>query len=157
MRKRSMHTVNANQESCKKDTVWIFLAEYSLDEFIRMVESGTEPFGMLFREFCIPLEWFNQVIWNLADFAQQAMMHAHPETPAVIRLFCQKKMLKAGNPAETMRPKQTVAGPEIILQAVPKIIGGWGYFLVKRSEDFSEDRPAISPNLIDLYLYREGK
>ena len=138
--------------------VWVFLAEYSLDEFKWMVESGSEPVaGMLFQELCIPLESFNQVMLILADFAQQAMLYALPETPAVIRLFCLEKMLKAGNPVKAMYPQPTVAGPEINLPAVPKMCGSWGYFLVERSGEFSEDRPAISPKIIDLYLYREGK
>ena len=158
MRKRSMCTSNANQESCKQDTVWVFLAVYSLDEFMRIVESGDDSAaGMPLQDLGIPQECLNPIIRTLADFAQLAMMHAHPGTPAGIRLFCQEKMLKAGKPAETMRSKQTVASPEIILKADPKMTGGWGYFLVERSGDSPEDRPASSPNLIDLYLYKEGK
>ncbi len=158
MRKRSMVTNNADQESCKKDTVWVFLAIYSLDELMRIVESGDDSAaGMPFQDLGIPLKCLNPMIRILADIAYPAMMHAHPGTPAMIRLFCQEKMLKAGKPAETMRSKQTVASSGIILQADPKMTGGWGYFLVVSSGDFPEDRPASPPNLIDLYLYNEGR
>jgi len=158
MQKRSVHSLNANQESGKKDTVWVFLAEYSLNEFMRLVEGRGKPVaGLLFRDLGIPQEYQNPITRTLTDFAQQAMMYVHSGTPAVIRLFCQEKILKAGNPAEPMRLKPTVASPEIILQAHLKMSGGWGYFLVERREDFPEDRPANSPNFIDLYLYKEGK
>ncbi len=153
-----MRKVNANQESDKEDMVWVLLAEYSRDELMQFIEEIGEPVTrMPFQDLGIPSECLNPVIRTLADFAQQAMVHAHPGTPAVFRLFCQEKMLKTGNPAEGMRPRPTVAAPEIIPQAHPKMSGGWGYFLVERNGDFPEDRPTSSLNLVDLYLYREGK
>jgi len=158
MRKRSMHTANGNHESGKKDMVWVLLAECSLDELMRLAEGTGEPAaGWLFQDLGIPRECLTPIIRAGADFAQQAMMHAHPGTPAVIRWFCQEKLLRAEDPVETMRPRPAVAGPGITLQAHPKMSGGWGYFLVERNGDFPQDRRASSPNLVDLYLYREGK
>ncbi len=153
-----MYTVNANQESGKKDTVWIFLAEYSLDELLWLVDGRWEPVaGLLFQDLGIPQEYLNPIIRTLADFALQAMLHAYPGTALAIRIFCQEKILMVEIPAKTMRPIPTIAGSKINLQPDPNMSGGWGYFLVERGADFPEGQPENSPNLIDLYLYREGK
>ena len=119
--------------------------------------TGESVAGLLFQDLGIPLECLNPITRTLADFAQQAMMYSHPGTPGVFRLFCQEKMLRGGNPAKAMRPRSTVAGPEIIPQPHPEMSGGWGYFLVERNADFRDDRLASALNVVDLYLYQEGK
>ena len=138
--------------------VWVLLAEYSRDEFMRLAEGRGEPVArLLFQDLGIPQECLNPIIRTLTDFARRAMTHALPGTPAVIRLFCQEKLLEAGNPAETTCPKPTVAHPEIIPQAYPRMSGGWGYFLVERSGSMAPKSTVSTYNLVDLYLYKEGE
>ena len=147
-----MDTVNANREPSKVESGWVFLAEYSLDEFMGLEEGGDLPAaGMRIQEpgifqCIIPM---NQI---LAEIAQQARLIALSGTPAVIRLYIQEKIIKAGNQAETIRPKLTFASPDILLQTESKMAGGWGYFLVKKSAS-SSGSPRYQ---IDLFLYKEG-
>jgi hypothetical protein len=38
-----------------------------------------------------------------------------------------------------------------------KTFGGWGFFIIKRAQDFRTVSTEDSPNFIDLFLYKEGE
>jgi hypothetical protein len=163
-----MQTSNAKQNFGPDDLVWVLLADLSLRDFLSEHDRRDEPTaGHLFqmvRELGIPLECVGNIAMLVTEFARESPVHYKHEGlefPGRIRIFCQKKIIDDANAARaTSRPypaEQAREHSPMILDFGSKMNGGWGCFLVERSEDFPEDRPASSSKLIDLYLYKEGK
>lgn len=162
-----MQTSNINKNGRSNDSVWQFLAEYSLSEFLPDHDKGDElTTGLLFqtiRDLGIPPECLNKIERILIEFFKQTMMQFNQgkrEFPIMIRLFYRKKMIKSGNSAKTARDlqaKQTIEPMQMIHPADTKIFGGWGFFFIERARDFQAGSLVGSSNLIDLYLYQEGE
>ena len=162
-----MQTSNAKQNSRSDDPLWVFLAEYSLSEF--MPEKGTGDAliaGLLsqtIRDLGIPPECLNKIKRTLIEFVQQTKVHFNQckrEFPIVIRLFYGKKLINSGNsakPARKLQARQALEPTPMIHPVDIKIFGGWGYFIVERARGFPASSTEDSLNFIDIYLYQEGK
>lgn len=93
-------------------------------------------FCQTLRELGIPPEWVENIELTLTRFARQALAQFEPERlgmPERLRVFCQKKMLDE------------------------KMNGGWGFFLLERTDGSPESPSASSQSCVDLYIYREGE
>jgi hypothetical protein len=135
-----MQSSNANQESRAKDSGWYLLGEYPLSTFLPGPEKGEEiTAGLLcqtMRELGLPPEYIGNIERTLAGFAKEALVyfrHGRVELPGRIRFLCQRKMIDK------------------------EMKGGWGYFVIERRGYVSADSPVNSPDLVDLYLYKEGE
>jgi hypothetical protein len=87
-------------------------------------------------ELGIPPEWVENIEMTLTGFAREALAHfkqGRPALPERIRVFCQKKMV------------------------AEKMSGGWGYFLIERTESPCDTFAGRPHQIVDLYLYREGE
>ena len=135
-----MLSSNANQEARAKDSGWYLLGEYPLSTFLPGPEKGEEiTAGLLcqtMRDLGLPLEYLENIDRTLAGFAKEALVHfrqARVELPGRIRILCQRKMIHE------------------------EVNGGWGYFVIERRCYVSADSLVNSPDLVDLYLYKEGE
>jgi len=162
-----MQTSNAKQNSRSDDPLWVFLAEYSLSEF--MPEKGTGDAlmaGLLsqtIRDLGIPPECLNKIKRTLIEFVQQARVHFNQgslEFPGRIRVFCQKKMIDDANSAKTSRrynAEQAMEHAQMIHPSGAKMNEGWGYYVIERGRDFASNPCKESCRVIELYVYKEGK
>lgn len=149
------------------DPLWVFLAEYSLDEFTSDDDiGGAIKGGLLFQtiqDFGIPPECLNKIETTLIEFVKQTMLHINQDKrdfPIVIHLYCQEKMIKSGSLTETasdLQAQQTMEPMQMIHPADIKTFGGWGFFLIERARDFHPGSSVSPHHLVDLYLYKEGE
>ena len=130
-------------QSSTKDPLWNFLAEFSLSEFLSYKETGdalkAELQRQVVQDLGIPAECLKKIETTLLEFLEQTKMHFNQGKkvfPIVIRLFYGKNMF---HPINT------------------KTFGGWGFFIIKRAQDFRTGSAEDSPNFIDLFLYKEGE
>lgn len=135
-----MPTSNTTQESRPTDPIWHLLGEYSLRESLPDFENNDKGaagiLSEMVRESAIPIEGVENIEMTLRNLAREALVHFKQgslELPGRIRIFCQKKMIE-----EKMR-------------------GGWGYFVIERSRDYSTEAWAEYHHFIDIYFYEEGK
>ncbi len=158
--------LNANQNSGSYDPRYYFLAEFSISEFESCHDRGDEHTAELLfravRELVTSPDWVENIDLTLAGFAKAALEHykdGRLEAPGRIRIFCQKKIIDDANSAKSSRSYQVVQVKEHARKfpdSGVNMLGGWGYFLIERGEDFLPYSSANPHNCIDLYLYREG-
>ena len=134
-----MQTSYADKHGRPNDPLWYFLAEYSLNEFFpeHDKEDGfaAEMPDQIKRELKLPPESVENIEMTLTRFAREALARfkqARFGIPVRIRVFCQKKKVEE------------------------KMFGGWGYFLIERTEGSSESPTARCQHFVDLYIYQEG-
>ena len=161
-----MQTSNINKNGRSNDSVWQFLAEYSLSEFLSDPDKGDElTTGLLFqpfRELGVPPDWIGNIETALTGYAKQALApfkQGMVELSGSIRVFCQKKMIVDANSAKTSRPdhiEQATENVPIIFKTGSIMNGGWGYFIVENSGGSASSSMRSHP-VVDLYLYREGE
>jgi len=160
-------TSNINENGRSNDSVWQFLAEYSLSEFLSDHGKGDElTTGLLFqpfRELGVPPDWIGNIEMTLTEYAKQALAHfkqGKVELPGRIRVYCQNKIIEYANSARAdSRPchaEQSVGHLQMVYQSTAKM-GGWGYFLIERGGNVLVDSPEGSWKTINLYLYKEGE
>ena len=149
-----MYTSSDPQKSITNNSLWFFLAEYSLSEFVPSQDPGdeltAELLPQMMRELGIPLKYIKNIDMTLTGFAKEALVHFKQgslELPGRIRVFCQKKLIDEANSTKTPRLSH---GESIPIKCPPGTIlnGGWGYFIIERSG--GDDYPWV-----DLYLYQE--
>jgi hypothetical protein len=162
-----MQTSNAKQNFRPDDPVWVLLAEFSLRDFLSdqdRMDSSTV--GLLFqtmRELGISPESMEEIVRTSAGFAKEASARGKQgrlEFTGRIRIFCQKKMIVGAEAAQPSRPyltEQAKKQKQNLPDSRANKTGGWGYFVIERSEDLPPDSSAIPHNFVDLYLYKEGK
>ena len=134
-----MGTSNANKHGRSNDPVWQLLAEYTLSEFLSDHDGGDGLAAGLLdqtkQELGLPPERAENIEMTLTRFARKAVARFKQrrfELPVRIRVFCQK------------------------MKVDEKIKGGWGYFLIERTEGSSDSPFVRSQYFVDLYIYREG-
>jgi len=159
--------INANQNFGSDDSIWYFLAEFSLSEFLldrdRSDELTVGVLRQVVQELGILPECVENIEMTLAGFATEALVRFQQgglELPGRVRLFCQKKIIDDVNSGSAAaRPnhtEQVMEHAQMILDSSTKMNGGWGYFLIKRGSNVSTGSPTRSWNSVDLYLYKEG-
>jgi hypothetical protein len=159
-----MQTTNGHLNSRTTDREWHFLGEYPPNELmIEMdIQDQTSALFQTIRNMGLHPEHLSNLASNLIEFAKEAMEHLNQEgseSPVYIRLFCQKTTMEEINSAKSssqFTEEQTSEPSHIIRHFGAGIDGGWGYFLIKRGGNESEDAYPRSQYFIDLYLYREG-
>jgi hypothetical protein len=158
---------SADQKSRSEDPAWYCLAEFSLSEFVsdqdRRGELTTKLLFQTVREVGLPPECVENIDMTLTGLANEAMAHfkqGSAELPGRIRVFCREKMTAEASSPEASMSCHAEPGMDHSL-AIPhpgtKMEGGWGYFLIERGGNLAAGFSASSWNLIDLYLYKEGK
>jgi hypothetical protein len=162
-----MQTSNTKQDFSCDDPVWILLAEREFSDFLSDHDRKDWLMaGLMFQtiqEFRMPPECIENITRSLARFAQEALAHQKQERlefPARVRIFCQKKMIEDANAVSTSVPdhiEQAKKQKQNFPDCEANKIGGWGYFMIERSEDLLPYSAEVSHNSIDLYLYTEGE
>lgn len=131
---------NVNKHGRSNDPEWQLFAECPLSEFLSDHDKGDGLAAGLLdqtrQELGLPPERVENIEMTLSRFARKALARFNQggfELPVHIRVFCQKKKVDE------------------------KINGGWGYFLIERTEGSSDSLLMRSQHLVDLYIYREGE
>ena len=135
-----MGTSNTNKHKRSNGPVWQLLAEYPLSEILSDHDKGDGLAAGLLdptkQELGLPPERVENIELTLTRFARKALARFNQsgfELPVHIRVFCQK------------------------MKVDEKIKGGWGYFLIERTEGSSDSPLVRSQYFVDLYIYQEGE
>lgn len=162
-----MYTSNGKHNSNFIDPTWCFLAEYKLSELMVDDTLSEEHIArLLFQiiwELGIPGEHIINIERTWSGFVREAIAHLDQSgsgAPVYIRLFCQKKALNKALSVKhhsQFSVDKAVESTKMIHHFDPEIYGGWGYFLIERSGGFAPGSSTSTYNLVDLYLYKEGK
>lgn len=135
-----MQTSNTIRPGYPTYSIWQLLADYPLNKFLPEHDKGYGSVaGLLNRtllELGLPSEIIENIEMTLTGFARKSLVRFKQgkfELPLRIRVFGQKKK-----------------GDE-------KTKGGWGYFLIERTEGCSDSPTMKSQHFLDLYIYREGE
>ncbi len=164
--KRKITDINANPKLRSDDPAWYFMGELLLSEILaypRRDELTNGLWVQTVRELRMPLECVENIKRTLTGFARGAWMHAKQgklDTPGRIRLFFTRKLiedLSSGKTPKTSFSECTIESGQMIPYSGTQMFGGWGYFLIERSANFSPGSSGEPHHFVDLYFYTEGK
>lgn len=106
------------------------------------------PLLQAILELGISSECLSKIEKTSRDYAKGARLRLNqgiPQQSMNIRLFCQRKIVEAGNVVRAvgkLDPEQPVEPARVIPLRDQKPNGGWGYFLIERGNT----PPLSSPN-----------
>lgn len=139
-----MDTTNENVKFHNGNSLWYFIAEFSLSEIAVDEIRGAElTGGALFqalREIGIPLEILKTVVSMIKKNiggANGIFDRSLPYLPDRYLLYCDRK---------TAYNKH---------HSIDRMDGGWGLYLIERGRDFTINSPQESCRIVEIYLYKE--